>query len=130
MLIDSSAWIEYLRATGSVHHLAVREAVAARDLHVADPVRLELLCGAAAAGERDRVETLLAGSDQLDQLPRFDVEAAGEIYRACRRRGETVRRPNDCLIAAIAIRHDVPVLHRDADFDTIARHTALKVVAP
>jgi predicted nucleic acid-binding protein len=32
-----------------------------------------------------------------------------------------------CLIAAVAIRNDVPVLHHDADFDVLARHTPLRV---
>ena len=61
------------------------------------------------------------------QLPRVDVEDAASIYRACRRIGHTVRSTNDCLIAAIAIRNDVPVLHRDRDYDVIAQITGLRV---
>jgi predicted nucleic acid-binding protein len=33
----------------------------------------------------------------------------------------------DCLIAAVAISADAAILHRDSDFDVIARHTELKV---
>jgi predicted nucleic acid-binding protein len=57
----------------------------------------------------------------------MDAEAAAVLYRDCRRGGETPRAVNDCLIAAIAIRHDLPVLHRDRDFDVIARHSTLPV---
>jgi predicted nucleic acid-binding protein len=71
---------------------------------------------------------VLARCHYLHQLPHEDVQVAGAIYRACRRAGETVRRANDCLIAAIAIRHDLPLLHRDRDFDAIARHTRLRIV--
>jgi len=38
-----------------------------------------------------------------------------------------VRRLIDCLIAAVAIRADVPVLHADTDFDVLARRTALRL---
>lgn len=38
-----------------------------------------------------------------------------------------VRKMIDCLIAVPAIRADIPVLHADADFEVLARHTALRV---
>jgi predicted nucleic acid-binding protein len=58
-----------------------------------------------------------------------DQEAAA-LYRACRRERLTIRRPPDLLIATIAIRTDTPLLYLDADFDAIARHAPLRVVAP
>jgi predicted nucleic acid-binding protein len=59
-----------------------------------------------------------------------DYEQAAALYRTCRRAGGTVRRMVDCLIAAVAIRAHVPVLHADADFDVLARHTSLRVEQP
>jgi predicted nucleic acid-binding protein len=56
-----------------------------------------------------------------------DYEAAAELYQACRRRGATVRELIDCLIAAVAIREPAAVLHNDRDFETLARHTRLRV---
>lgn len=57
----------------------------------------------------------------------IDEEAAA-LYRLCRRRGETVRKMIDCLVAAAAIDAGVPLLHADADFEVLARHTALELV--
>jgi predicted nucleic acid-binding protein len=54
-------------------------------------------------------------------------EAAAALHRTCRRNGETVRKLVDCIIAAQAIRAEVPVLHADADFDILARHTPLEL---
>jgi len=54
----------------------------------------------------------------------FD-EAAG-IYRTARRAGLTVRSAMDCLVAACALRHGLPVLHRDRDYELIARVTRLE----
>ena len=54
-------------------------------------------------------------------------EEAAALFRRCRQEGESVRRLMDCLIAAVAIRSRAPVLHRDGDFDTLARHTQLEI---
>ena len=59
-----------------------------------------------------------------------DYEMAATLYRTCRRRGETVRRVIECLIAAVAVRDDVPILHADADYEVLARHTALQSAGP
>jgi predicted nucleic acid-binding protein len=56
-----------------------------------------------------------------------DYDAAALLYRQCRRQGETVRKLIDCLIAAVAIRAGIAVLHNDRDFDVLARHTELQV---
>src|SRR5664279_2088803 len=90
-----------------------------------DVVRLELLAGLALPSRRV-MNGVLAGCTFVPQLSWFDVDAAVDLYQQCRRKGETVRSPNDCLIAAIAIRVGVSVLHRDRDFDAIARHSRLE----
>lgn len=60
-----------------------------------------------------------------------DFEDAALIQRVCRREGETVRSTMDCLIAAMAIRAERPLLARDRDYEVIARHVGLElVVAP
>jgi predicted nucleic acid-binding protein len=128
VLVDSSAWVEFLRATGSPAHAAVAEAVREGTAATTDPVVLEVLAGAAAA-EVGRLARLLGNQHFLPQESLADVRAAVDIYHACRRRGETPRSTVDCLIAAIAVREDVPVLHCDRDFDAIARSTPLAVVA-
>lgn len=56
------------------------------------------------------------------------IEAAS-LFRFLRKKGVTIRKPNDCLIAHYAIFYDVPILHSDVDFDQIARHTALRIAA-
>jgi predicted nucleic acid-binding protein len=125
ILIDTSAWIEFLRDTGSAVCLRVDDLLDA-DIATCDPVRMEVLAGARDERHLDDLRRLLAGCTLLATEP-VDYENAAMLYRTCRRSGETVRRLIDCLIAAIAIRTGVPVLHADADFDTIARHTPLVI---
>ena len=105
----------------------MREAIAKREVVVIDPILLEVMAGA----QRDSVGSLhrLLVAQHVEGLtPRLDWLDAARIYRELRRRGETLRSQIDALMAAVAIRLDVPVLHRDRDFDTIARHTPLRLV--
>ncbi len=128
ILVDSSAWVEYLRRTGSPVHLRVRAALEEKiELASTDVVLMEVLAGARDDGDRDRLRRLLYGRTLLAVEGPLDYEQAAELYRACRRHGETPRKLTDCLIAAVAIRHQAQVLHADADFDVIARHTSLRL---
>lgn len=129
VLIDSSAWIEYLRATGSQVHLTVRRLVSSKvTIATTDVVMLELLAGADQAPERRRIQALLNRCRFLAVRPLFEYEEAAILYARCRRAGVTPRSLVDCLIAAVAIRTEVPLLHADRDFDVIARHTSLRLM--
>ena len=128
ILIDTSAWVEFLRATGSAVDKRV-DALLARPIATCDAVRMEVLAGARDDDHLRALRRLLARASSLPTSPaEYDVAAA--LYRTCRRNGETVRKLIDCLIAAVAIRNGVAVLHADADFDVLARHTPLRLDAP
>ncbi len=129
LLADSSAWVEYLRKTGSPTHLRLRAAFAGKGVEVAttNVVVMEVLAGARDDAERDELRQMLYGCSFLMVNGPADYEQAAEIHRACRRGGETVRRLTDCLIAAVAIRNEAELLQCDADYETIARHTALRL---
>jgi predicted nucleic acid-binding protein len=55
------------------------------------------------------------------------IEEAANLFRLARRAGLTIRSSVDCLIAACAIRHDLEVLHRDRDFEALARVSPLRL---
>ena len=130
ILVDSSAWIEFLRATGSPAHLGVRAALqAGADLACTDVVVMEILAGARDDADRNRLRRLLYGQEFLPVEGPADYERAAELYRLCRRGGKTPRKLSDCLIAAVAIRNDAELLCEDADFQAIARHAPLRLAA-
>lgn len=123
ILIDSSAWIEFLRDTGSTVCLRVDELLGT-DIAVCEPVWMEILAGARDDRHLGDLRRLLARATRL-KTESIDFEQAAALYRICRRQGETPGKMIACLIAAIAIRANVPVLHADEDFEVLARHTAL-----
>lgn len=130
ILVDTSAWIEFLRGTETAEAVRVRGLLADdAPLACCDPIRMELLAGARDASHLRDLRGLLARTRTVTVTP-ADYEEAAAIYRACRTRGITVRRLIDCLIAAVAIRHETPILHRDEDFTMIASAVPLAISTP
>ena len=117
--------MEFLRDTGSTVCRRVDELLDA-EIAVCDAIRMEVLAGARDELHLQALRRLLARATVLPTDPAHFEEAAA-LFRRCRRQGETVRRLIDCLIAAVAICSGVSVLHRDGDFDVLARHTELEV---
>lgn len=127
ILVDTSAWIEFLRDTGSSVCNRVEELIES-EIAVCDPVRMEVLAGAKNERHLRDLRGLLARAILLPITP-GDYDEAAALYRTCRSEGETVRKLIDCLIGSIAIRAGATVLHNDSDFDVLARHTRLRIDA-
>ena len=128
ILADSSAWVEYLRATGSQTHTTMRRLIAQEgDLVTTDVVVMEILAGARTEERLLQLRRLLNRFELVPIVGLADFEAAADIYRRCQRRGETVRKLTDCLVAAVALRANAEVLHSDRDFEVIARLLPLRV---
>jgi predicted nucleic acid-binding protein len=121
--VDTSAWVEFLRATGSMVCSTVDDLLS-DDLVICDAVSMEVLAGARDDRHLGQLRGLLARATVAPTTP-ADYDEAAALYRLCRRNGETVRKLIDCLIAAVAIRTGTPILHSDADFAALVRHTSL-----
>lgn len=131
MIVDTSAWIEYLRRTESPVNLGLRHAVQTGSaIATPAPAVMELLAGCRSESEELDLLRLLGRFEILipDSLGQF--RSAARIYRTCQRAGCTIRSTVDCLVAAAALDARRPLLARNRDFDTIARHTELELVVP
>ena len=127
ILVDTSAWIELLGATGHPAHITLKSLLERRSpIATTEPVIMELLAGTRSRGEGSRLRGRLLALPRLAVRGLADFESAAELYRTCRGQGVTVRKLIDCLIAAVAIRENATILHHDRDFDLLAQHTRLR----
>ena len=127
-MVDSSAWIEYLRGTESDTHLKLRALVTdGARVATTDLVLLEVLAGAATQERHEECHGLLYACEYLRSSTPSDYETGAAIYRACRRGGETIRALSDCVIAAVAARCGAAILAKDRDFEAITRHIELEL---
>lgn len=121
ILADTSAWVEYDRATGSKVDRRLTDLIAADGpLAVTEPVIMEVLAGARDEARAGDLRRLLLRFDlhRLDPAP--DFEAAARIYRRCRHVGVTPRGLVDCLVAAVAWRRAATLLAQDIDLYRVA----------
>ena len=101
--------------------------VESEDLALCGIVLTEILQGIADDTTFNRVCNYLRPLVMLPMPEEVCIRAA-EIYRHMRKKGITIRKTNDCLIAATVLEHRCQLLHHDKDFALIARHFPLRVV--
>jgi predicted nucleic acid-binding protein len=121
ILADTSAWVEFDRATDSQVDRRLTELIRSEGpLAVTEPVIMEVVAGARTDDRQADLRRLLLRFPLL----RFDVAAdfdgAAAIYRRCRRAGVTPRGMVDCMIAAVAYRRRATLLAADADLGRVA----------
>jgi predicted nucleic acid-binding protein len=122
ILVDSSVWVEYDRATGSPQDLRLRELIAnGGAIALTEPIIMEVLAGARDEQREADLRRLLGRFVLLNFDSGSDFDAAVRIYRRCRAAGITPRGIIDCMIAAVAWRYRAALLANDADLHRVAR---------
>lgn len=127
--VDTSVWIDFIadRPTPHVEFLGSYLERNPSDVALVDIVLTEVLRGLADEAV-PRIEAALLDLEVLRMQWISDFRAAAGLYRAARKSGVTIRGTVDCLIAAVCIRENVPLLHADADFDRLAELTQLTTI--
>ena len=122
ILVDTSAWVEFDRATGSSVDARLTALIADSDeVAVTEPVIMEVLAGARNDRREGDLRRLMQRFELLRFDPTIDFDAAARIYRTCRRVGITPRGMVDCLIASVALRHRAILLAADVDLDRVGK---------
>jgi predicted nucleic acid-binding protein len=127
-IVDTSVWIDFLE--GGEHwtkdrlkeFLRDRESVAFTEM-----ILLEILQGIRTREGREEIEQNFGPFICLE-VRRSSVRLAAEIYQGLQRKGIRIRSIIDCLIAAVSIETGARILHKDRDFDFIAKHYPVVVV--
>jgi predicted nucleic acid-binding protein len=120
-LVDTSAWVEFLRRKGDakVKH-AVARLLQADQAAYTCPIRFELLSGAKADEESDLEQALALAQNY--EFGSDDWRQAALLERRLRAKGLTIPR-NDLFVAVVAIRARLPIVCRDKHFDAIGKIT-------
>ena len=122
ILADTSAWVEFDRATGSPVDERVSELIADDGpLATTELVMMEVMAGARTDGREEDLRRLLLRFHLLPFDVAADFEAAARIYRLCRRVGVTPRGLIDCMIASVARRNRATLLAHDADLARVGK---------
>ena len=127
VLIDTSVWIDFLRGTSSAPAQAMEALLIDRaDICICGVISTEILQGIRNDHQFDQTRNLIETCIFLPITHDTFITAA-QLYRKLRKKGFPVRKPIDCMIAAVAIEHDVPLLHKDKEFQPLEKYSPLKI---
>jgi len=130
VIVDTSVWVDFLNGVNTAETRWFDQRLPAQRLGLLDIIVCEVLQGLSTDDE---------AADVLRELRRFEIfeiggldlaTAAARNYRSLRRRGKTVRKTLDCLIATFCLTNGHALLHCDSDFDHFEKHLGLRVVHP
>jgi predicted nucleic acid-binding protein len=131
IVVDTTIWIDFLEATGTPFDRHLTELLENdAPLALVDIVYCEILQGIRDEETFQRTRLSLRAHPILRPRGLETFETAANLYRAARRRGLTVRRSVDCLIAATCLETGAELYHNDRDFDALARVSDLSVYRP
>jgi len=128
VLVDTTVWIDFFGDNLTPQVVRLQDLIESdEDLCLCGVILAETLQGIRSEAEYRRTR------DHLDSLILFPMHRAtfvraAELYRALRKKGVTVRKPVDCMIASVAIEYNLSLLHNDRDFNHIAEHSELKIL--
>jgi predicted nucleic acid-binding protein len=130
VIVDTTVWIDYLRGERSPETDWLDQELDRQRLALTDIIFCEVLQGLRDDDAAKEVEDLLLRFEMFDTGGVDLAREAARNYRTLRRRGRTVRKTIDCLIATFCIREGHSLLHRDRDFDPFEKLLELSVVHP
>lgn len=128
ILIDTSAFIEFLNHTGSPFDREIEFLLSNdEDIAIAGIIMTEILQGIKDDREMNEIKKSLMAFPVFSLKGIDSYIAAAGLYRKCRKKGITIRSTIDLFIAQIAIENDLTLLHNDNDFKHIAKVCNLEI---
>ncbi len=125
ILVDTSVWIDYFNGTESEESNALDTALADGTVAIGDIIMLEILQGFRNDKDYNRVKKTLATLDQYELFGHAMVNRCADNYRFLRKKGITIRKTADVIIATFCIDNKLPLLFSDSDFIPFTKHLNL-----
>jgi len=127
-LVDTSVWIDFFNGRETAATRALENLIRTEeDVSLSDFILTEILQGFRSDRDFENVKSCLLDFTIYAMGNYNSYINAAQIYRLCRKKGKTIRKTADCIIAQTAIENGLVLLHNDADFDAIAEVCKLEL---
>lgn len=128
ILVDTSVWVNFFKDIDTDASRFLTNNLTNIIIATCPTIVQEILQGVATDADEQIVKLYFDTLTRLNEDIYLVAIEAAELYRNLRRKGITIRKPNDCLIAVYAIRNQIVLLNDDRDFRLIAEHSLLKTM--
>ena len=130
LVVDSTVWIDYFNGYENAHTDYLHNILEQLPILVGDLILAEVLQGFRNDADFEQAHQALSKFIQGRMVSPVLALQSARNYRLLRRKGITVRKTIDSLIATYCIENDHELLHIDSDFDGYEAHLGLKVIHP
>ncbi|MDB5860863.1 MAG: PilT protein-like protein [Ramlibacter sp.] len=130
LLVDSSVWIDRSLGVETQGTRFVDERDGQEEIAVTGIIYQEVLQGARSDRGFEALRDMLSTMVLLEPRELSTYEIAAILFRRARKAGFAVRKPNDCLIAALALEHGALLVHNDRDFVALAQVEPALMIFP
>lgn len=123
LIVDTSVWIDFFNGNENEGVLTLVEYIENDyPIYLCPPIIQEILQGVSNDKRFNKIKDNLMCFNVLNDDALESALGAVNIFRDLRKKGYTIRKSNDCLIAYYSIKHSLTILHKDRDFDIIMKH--------
>lgn len=126
ILVDSSVWIDYFNGRSTPETDLLDRMLGQEPVAIGDLVITEVLQGFRLDRDYRTAKDLLLSLEVFELLGAEQAIRCAESFRALRKKGVTVRKTADVIIATFCIERDMALLHCDRDFDPFHRYLRLR----
>ncbi len=128
IIVDTSVWIDFFNGKNSDQVHLLDKALGTETVAIGDLIALEILQGFKKDKDYNTTKELINSLTTYDMLGQNAVLSCADNYRKLRKKGITVRKIADVIIASFCVLHDFPLLFSDKDFQPFVKHLGLKEV--
>lgn len=126
ILVDTSVWIDYFNGNNNQYTETLDSALDEGTVAIGDLIFLEILQGFKNDRDYIKAKTTLESLDQYEMFGHSMALKSAENYRSLRKKGITIRKTTDVIIATFCIENQLPLLFSDRDFAPFVEHLGLK----
>ena len=129
LIVDSTVWIDFFnpRIKSPEKKLLTQLIQSNYPVYLCPIIYQEILQGIREDKMFAEIKNILQHYRMIDIDLMQVTNYAVDLYRYLRKKGITIRKSVDCLIASYVILGDMELLHNDSDFTNIARESKLKI---
>ncbi|HCI76868.1 MULTISPECIES: PIN domain nuclease [unclassified Psychrobacter] len=125
IIVDSSVWIDYFNGIVTAHTDLLDTLLSQSKVGITDIILMEVLQGFKEDKHYTQAFSALNKLACYDILGKDNAVRYVSYYRKLRKKGITIRKSNDVMIAGFCIDTQIPLLFSDKDFAPFVKHLGL-----
>ncbi len=127
-MFDISIWINYIKGVNEVRTELLKDKIfSSYNNFICPPIVQEILQGVSDARKFTHLKSIIDDIKRIEANPYEMSVLAAQMYFHLRKKGITIRKPNDCLIATYAINSNITLVHNDKGYDELAKECPFKI---